>query len=197
MNFKQLLQFLIEAEARPDYSAYMEIYDTDGDRMLRSFFSGKYTKQPWTVLPVNQVKKIWYDYMTMGIIRDENVVNNMADQMIENVVKLHVNTELTGHTQRDPIDVLNQFRDEYEDLWTEETREKFYEWIEDDKGQMKISDYALDPLAEDAAQLANHSTTAEQKIRIMDRMFNRIHPRGDIAALFIEGGSRSLTELSS
>jgi hypothetical protein len=32
---------------------------------------------------------------------------------------------------------------------------------------------------------------------LVDRMLNVVHQRGDLAALFIEGGSASLSELSS
>ena len=62
--------------------------------------------------------------------------------------------------------------------------------------EIPVSDYGLKPLWELAEELVN-STSYEESLVIVDQMLNVIHQRGDLASLFVEGGIRSLAELSS
>lgn len=54
---------------------------------------------PWRLIPYPRLKKIWEDYMTKGIIRDERGLEMIEDIMIYNTIKVAVFTELAGHTQ--------------------------------------------------------------------------------------------------
>jgi len=58
-----------------------------------------------------------------------------------------------------------------------------------------ISDYGLKPLWSLAEKLIETQDYV-QKLIIIDRMLNVVHQRGDLAALFIEGGYESLQQLS-
>ena len=53
----------------------------------------------------------------------------------------------------------------------------------------------MEPLNNIALKILQ-TKTLEEKLSLCDKAFNVVHPRGDIASLFIEGGSRSLYELS-
>lgn len=77
----------------------------------------------------------------------------------------------------------------------EVTKEEFFNRLDDYIGDDTFSDYALDPLIKLAHELIPATDPAEQLL-ICDRMFNVVHMRGDIAALFVDGGSRALSQLS-
>lgn len=146
--------------------------------------------QPWNVVPLARVKKIWSDFITMGFVRDEKGLDDIANQVLENVAAIRVNTELAGHTPHDPKNMLEDagIRNLTEKQWA-----KFYNWMDTQYGA-PFSDYALDPIEQDAARILS-AKTAEEKIVAIDRLFNRVHRRGDLAALFIEKGSAGLSEL--
>jgi len=145
-------------------------------------------KQPWPVIPFGRVKKIWEDYMRMGFVRDEKGIDQIAQKMIQNVHRLSANTYLAGHTQSDPQENFDEYN------MNEEDQEKFYEYMIDERGQYIISDYGLPKLEKLATQL-EHTYNAEEKLQLIDRMFNIVHQRSDLPAFFIEGGSDSLDKL--
>jgi len=173
--------------------SYYNIYNEEFYLVLDEFFSGKYKLQPWDHVPFERVFKIWNDYIKMGFIRDEKGIDNIADTMIRNVARLQINTELTGHTQEDPAIMVDEMEG-YEE-WTEDVACNFADYIDDGHGQLKISDYALEPLVQDSMDLIG-SASPEEKLQIIDRMFNRIHMRGDIAELFLAGGTQSYNKLA-
>jgi len=148
--------------------------------------------QKWDVVPAARVMKIWNDYATSGVVRDERGMAEIKDRMIENVAKLYVNTVLTGHTPDKPETFAEERTDhKYEDGYFD----KLDHFFDDGHGQWRLSDYALEPLMNLAAKLLA-AKTAEKQLQIADRMLNVIHQRGDIAALFIEGGKNTLNKLA-
>ncbi len=147
-------------------------------------------RQPWTVVSLARVKKIWMDFMKYGFVRDEKGLNQIADQILENVAAIRVNTELAGHTPADPKNVIDDagIRSLTEKQW-----ERFYNWMDTQYGA-PYSDYALDALEQDAIRIMTAKNSTD-KLLAIDRLFNRVHKRGDLAALFIEKGRRGLNEL--
>jgi hypothetical protein len=79
----------------------------------------------------------------------------------------------------------------------EELTGKFsYYYVEDpNSGQAYMSDYGMQPLLELVGEL-RRGTTPEEKLLIIDRMLNVVHPRSDMASWFVEGGSGALGQLS-
>jgi hypothetical protein len=77
----------------------------------------------------------------------------------------------------------------------EETKDDFYQYFLETQYGTPISDYGLKPLWNIALKLAE-SNNDEEKLMLIDQMLNVVHQRGDLAALFIEGGSGALTQLS-
>jgi|ERR1035437_244399 hypothetical protein len=59
---------------------------------------------PWTVVPFPRLKKIWEDYMSMGVVRDTRGLEYIEDIMIENTLKIYSITMLLGHTSYSPED---------------------------------------------------------------------------------------------
>lgn len=66
---------------------------------------------PWPVIKFNRLKKIWEDFMKIGHVRDERGFDVIEDIMIQNTLKIHIFTKLTGHTEADPDPI---FREEFE-----------------------------------------------------------------------------------
>jgi len=160
------------------------------DEVLSEFMESQpNTIQPWDYIPFERLKKIWQDYMKFGFVRDEKGVDLIAGIMIKDVQKLAANTLLSGHTPSDPEEYFERYG------LTEEDKERFlWDYTVTESGADRISDYALEPLAKDAVLLMS-AQTAEEKLQIIDRMLNRIHARGDLAEMFIQGGKDKLNEL--
>jgi hypothetical protein len=52
----------------------------------------------WQLVPYPRLKKIWEDYMRMGIVRDEKGIDSIERIIIRNALKIDVITEIAGHT---------------------------------------------------------------------------------------------------
>lgn len=205
-------------------------------------------KQPWKVISFELIKRIWMEYAQYKIIRFEKMerkLEQMATLVVTNIVKLYVNTVLSGHTNFSIKDEVyeggfcfkeksqNEEQQQEQDteikeadptlfpvqyippevkykagdydsekdcellpFTEEEYQERSEDYIYDENwGQWRISDCAMQPLIELANSLLL-STEAEERLILIDKVFNVVHPRGDIASLFIKGGSRALSELA-
>ena len=63
----------------------------------------EYTKNaPWRLIPYPRLKKIWEDFMRVGIVRDEKGLDMIEGIMTGNVIKLDIFTTLAGHTPSSP-----------------------------------------------------------------------------------------------
>lgn len=147
-------------------------------------------KQKWNVIPFLRLKKIWEDYAKLSFVRDTKGMQKITDLIIDNIEKINANTILAGHTAMDPDEYFNNYGFE-----TDEDKENFWDSLEDENGQLRISDYALDKLIDLYFKLSE-ADSAEQQLQIVDRILNVVHQRSDIAGWFIEGGTKSLNILS-
>jgi len=135
-----------------------------------------------------------------------------------NQLELPFNNPESGYTKKQPIEdphecsttvhpYIQSFIEENDledadrgELYTklfQELQQKFWDYyIEDPKsGQAYITDFAFKPLETLIGQLMR-TTKPEDKVVIIDKMLNVVHQRSDIAAWFVEGGSRALSQLS-
>ena len=65
--------------------------------------NAEYTKYaPWRVIPFPRLKKIWEDFMRIGVVRDEKGLDMIEGIMTSNVAKLDIFTTLAGHTPSSP-----------------------------------------------------------------------------------------------
>jgi hypothetical protein len=174
-------------EARSDY---WEMYSDTRYATLMAIKKAKMNdRQPWKVVPFPKLQKCWEDFVKHGFVRHESVLDEIANIIVMNIIKVSVNTELTGHKQFQP-------KDDMEDL--EITEEQLYEskyLLDDASGHYRISDYALDNLEKLAIDIIRERN-AEKKLILVDRVLNTIHPRSDLAAWFVQGGSSSLNKLA-
>lgn len=149
-------------------------------------------KQTWSLVSAKRAKKIWSDYSKLGFVRDEVGINKMADTVLENIHKINVNNILTGHSQESPElyagDILEQ-------KLPEGHFDKNFDFFDDENGTPRISDYATEKLNAAAGRLYE-AKTPEQKLQILDHIFNIVHARSDLSSWFIEGGKKSLNDIA-
>jgi hypothetical protein len=179
---------------RDDYDAnefYIEKFNGSVERTLNDVVEGKVKRQPWYPIKLDRIKKIWQDYTRTGTIRDESGVDEISDDIVEIVAALDANTVLGGHTSQDPKSLW----EENEIEWTEERDERLTEYLTDETGAWRLSDYGLDKLKDLAIKLMQ-AKTAEEKVLIIDQILNITHQRSDLAAMIVVGGRNALDELS-
>lgn len=198
-----------------DYDLY-EKYDEITREVISDFFTavneekpkeGEYLKarQKWEVIPISTFKRQWEEFIKWGYVKPNYIqtIEKIADVFTENVLKLRVNTELAGHTPDNPMEIVNE-RYYYGEPPSKKQQKQDERHIEEyfgdyisieENGQMRISDYGLPKLEKLVADLRK-VVTPESKLAIIDKMLNVIHMRSDIADMFVEGGSKSLSVLS-
>lgn len=157
-----------------------------------------------------QYKNALTEYMKYGgFVRfPERIILEWKDLIIENVAKLSALTSIHGHTHHFPFD---EFHDVFDNLkipkkykydWSYvynilENRYKIDDYVPFFKnGQPVLSDYGLTPLQKLVESLLKEHNP-EKIILLIDRVMNVVHMRSDLAELFIDGGSESLTYISN
>ena len=91
----------------------------------------------------------------------------------------------------------NMDREDARNFLYGEMKGRFFDYyMEDPKsGQAYISDYGLKPLVSLSYELSR-TQEPEQQVTVIDKMLNVVHQRSDMAAWFVQGGSRALSQLS-
>ena len=179
--------------------AYREKYDhAIWDIWNRACKATDKDRYPWTTLPLTRVKKIWRDYVRAGVVRDERGLNDIADEIVDKIVKIDVMTMLSGHSHEDPEIILKDMVLMMEVKWDQKAFDRIYggEFLNDENGGYRLSDYGLKPLQELAAKILS-TMVPEERILLIDQVFNVCHQRSDLASWFVKGGRNALDELSN
>jgi hypothetical protein len=151
------------------------------------------TTQTWPLISAARLKKIWNDHARTGIIRDEKGLDAIADLVVKNTIRLDINTQLLGHSQSDSKELFAEYFGEDANL--DGLAEEFSEYAVDERGQWRLSDGGVDQLYKITTQLVS-AISPEQKLMLIDMAFNVVHQRSDLAAMFVEGGTKTLNALS-
>lgn len=155
-------------------------------------------KQKWETIPFSTFKRQWEEFIKWGYVKPtyEKTLQKIQDVITKNVLKVTVNTELAGHTPHDPTyDWIEHLGDNFPKDKIEYIENYFGDFIEDENGQLRISDYGLESLQKKVLELRKIHDPAKKLVKI-DEILNVIHQRSDIAGWFIEGGTRALNKLS-
>ena len=196
---QQELKIPCETEENRYYRAqeeYLDIEDTEKSNILREFNEARKNRkakpnsQPWSTIPAARLIKIWKDYAQYGVVRDERGMDEIVNRIIKNIARLAINTEIVGHSAIDPE------QDYEEDLKYYNIKKKDMERLRYFIQNDKFSDYALAPLQKIAFDLLK-ARTYEEKLLLVDKALNIVHQRGDIAAVFVEGGRKTLSYLAN
>ena len=192
------MKIYVKAQMNPEDA--FEMVSDEISNIILEFYNPsrqKNTQMSWSVIPFARVKKIWADFAKHGFVRDVSGLNKIIDKMLKNIVRLEATTILSGHSSIDPDEYFEQL-----DLPTidnnpdKNVSDDFYWNFMSTPYGSPITDYGLKPLWDLVSKLIN-AQSDEQKLVIIDRMLQVTHMNGDLAALFIEGGSSSLSELYS
>ena len=167
--------------------ALIDRYNEVKDRVMDAFFQNPERPQRWSLVPAKRLKKIWQGSATQTVVRDVKGLQAISYRMIDNALKLRINTEAMGHTMVPPAYLDERLTDDMLDLFADHV-------IDPETGSWRISDYATDKLLNLAAKLLDTPSPEEQLV-VIDRMLQITHQRSDLAALFVEGGSYTLSEL--
>lgn len=176
----------------PSSEAMLNLFERQAemlDRMVHDYRSGQHQSLPWKIVPASNLARIWKAAAGEGIVRDTKGLERIEAIMVENVLKLAVNTEISGHSECYPAEALA-------DHFEESEVEGFVDWAIETPGGWRISDYALRDLLPLAA-LATETDDPMLKLAVLDRMLNVCHQRSDLAGWFVEGGSMTLSHLST
>lgn len=145
---------------------------------------------PWKTVPATLLKKVWYQFGKYQKI-NENDLDKIADQILTNIARLDASTGMMGHT---PVDV----RSELDDLGVIFTDKQWDDWMSkyftSNDGGWLLSDYGLEPLKR-IYDLIFNALTPEEKLYACDKALNVVHQRGDLAAMFVEGGVETLNDI--
>jgi len=173
---------------------YWDCGDAENDSNFKYCFEGR---QPWNLIPLQTLKNVWMRFATTAPGLDIppatiKTLNKIINIMINNIIKIDVNTEMTGHKNYppEPSDYENL------DLTKKDIEMWWGDYCEDGmEGQMRISDFALDKLMEKIEELRSEDDP-HRRLQIADALLEIVHMRSDIAGWFVKGGSRALSDLS-
>ncbi len=206
---KQLFKFIKENDDDIDWDLY-DIFSIMKDEVMSEYISalenekpgpGEYLKarQKWEVVSFSTLQKQWEDFIKYGYVKPNYIrtVENIEKIITQNIGKVNVNTELAGHSQVDPKREWEEYFEgkDITDEYIEYVDSHFGDFIEDSKGQWRLSDYGLDKLNRGLVDLRK-AVTPEKKLIAIDHILSIVHMRSDIAGWFVEGGTSSLAALS-
>ena len=160
-------------------------------------------RQPWDVLPFARISKIWKDFSSIHVVRDERGVWEARDLVVGNTAKLVANTLLMGHESADPKGYFADAYENYRDTLGEDPPmgeagipyyDLFDQYVTDDAGNWRISDYGLDKLSDLCIHMMS-TNDAKEALMLLDQALNVTHYRSNLAAWFVQGGISSLSKL--
>ena len=181
--------------------------------LLQEFFEDKnkgITEKQWKVIPKEPYWNALRGYMQYGeaFRTPDYLIDDWLQIVYYNTITLTYMTQLAGHSNGGfPYDDLMDFfyydnEDEAPAMgdymaWSELLEnEGFYDWCKLPDGSDAWSDYGLEPLWKIITSIKDDSTKGEKLITI-NRCLDVAHCRGDLASMFIEGGSKTCSEISN
>lgn len=161
-----------------------------GTRMESEFKSGT-PSQPWKVIPAARLLAIFKSAAKTGVVRDQRGLQEIVSRMVENTMRLVINTEIAGHGNMSQADALRTYG--IEEIEPEDV-EQFVDWAIDTPTGWRISDYGLEALVKYACALLDDPPD-EEKLSLISKMLNVTHQRSNLASWFVEGGIATLDRL--
>lgn len=185
MDSETAYEILWERESTLQFEIYEEWSNAKGTDSV----------QTWNLIPSSLFITEWKYNSRTGNVH-ENKIQRMQDILIDNYIKIYINTVLMGHTSTHPLWYLEGIVPED---WDSEDMDEFLDGYEDycidDKNSWRISDYAIERM-----ESAIHSLIREEdyckKVYWIDTLLSIVHCRSDLASWFIQGGSKTLSLVS-
>ena len=205
ISYNENKQITEDVDEEHPYYDYMEEYDAY--YVLSEFFNNPNGKEDWGVLinPEMYAKALReftqygklvnfpskYVYQWMGII-------------MKNTAILETNTNLAGHSMYFPGYEVAEFAEQIDGIeigedysegskWLEE--KGLYDWMQMLDGSDAWSDYGIEPLWKIFEEY-DESLPPEKVLVLVNRALDVYHQRGDMASIFIQGGSKALSRIA-
>ena len=198
------------------YISYLENYSVY--EILEMFECGQ---KPWTnLINPEMYHKALLEFTKYGQLMHfpTNKVYQWFGVIMRNTAILRTITDIAGHSRYSPTDEIIEyyFHDENGDIdydkWDEYKEEcgedddyeatiefldekEFFEWFQLPDGTDPWSDFGIKPLEEIISEYSE-SMTPEQVLVLINKALDVVHQSGDLASIFIVGGSKSCSAIS-
>lgn len=190
---------------------YLEEYDVR--YVLYCFLEDKKNgidKQNWNpLIQPTQYQQALNEFVKYGkFIRfPSNKIYQWMGIIMKNTAILMANTELAGHTMYLPTDEIIDvffYEDEEKTSYYEENPDELmdflddiglYDWMVMPDDSYAWSDFGIEPICKIIEEY-NESLPPEKVIVLINKILDITHMRGDLSSIFIEGGRKSLTNIS-
>ena len=218
----ELLKF--ENVLHENYDSYYGTLDEYGiNYVLNSFLENPQGKQNWLpLINPSMYHKALEEFTKFGKIEKfpSKYIYQWMGIIMRNTAQLRANTELAGHTQLFPYEEFSDFLSSYfgnEDwniendnvCYIDENGELqeinifdfcynigLYDWMQAPDGSDAWSDYGLNPIEKLISEY-DENQTPEEVLVLINKILDVYHCRGDLASLFVNGGTKALTQVSN
>ena len=191
-----------------DHEYYNYLTDTCSPYSIVSeFMNDRNGKIYWPLIPAAPYQKALKEFMKNGSFMHfpTKYIYEWMEIIMHNTAMLRSITEIGGHSQYYPsdeiIDALGLDEDDseydYESLSEKVDELGFWDWVRrgTPHGAYEISDYGVEPLEEIISEY-NENLTPEEVIVLVNRALDIYHGQGPLAYNFIEGGTKTLSQIS-
>lgn len=175
--------------------------------VLEDFFDNPNGKQNWgTLINPEMYAKALREFTKYGklIHFPTKYVYQWMGIILKNTAILCANTDLAGHSQSFPIDDVVDIAEyrfginlepSYEACseWLDE--QGLYDWMSMPDGSDAWSDYGIDPLMKIIKEYSE-DLPPEKVLVLVNRALDVYHQRGDMASIFVQGGSKALSKIA-
>ena len=124
--------------------------------------------------------------------------------IMKNTAILRANTDLAGHSMSFPGYEVAEFAERIDGMKIEPDYDEgsewldkkgLYDWMQMPDGNDAWSDYGLEPLEKIFIEY-NENLPPEKVLVLVNRALDVYHQRGDMASIFIQGGSKALSKIA-
>lgn len=194
-------------DERPIAFDYIEDYDAY--YVLGEFFSSPQGTQDWGVLINPEMyAKALRELSRFGKLTNSTFPSKYVYQwmgiIMKNTAILEANTDLAGHSMGFPGDIVADYAERIDGIEIDESYEEgsewldkkgLYDWMKMPDGSDAWSDFGLEPLW-DIIKEYREGLSPEKVLVLVNRALDIGHMRGDLASIFIHGGSKVLSKIS-
>jgi hypothetical protein len=157
-------------------------------------------KQKWYLIDPQQYATALKEYMHYGFLNrfPEEIIKGWGKGVLYNIIQLYGNTILAGHTDYIPLEEINDFLGTDFDSWggLNKYLDKMglYDTMILPDGSDAWSDYAFQEYFNYVEELIKEKDFCK-KLIIIDGIIDVSHQRGNLASMFIKGGTPALKKI--
>ena len=216
---------ILRENINDEHPFYDCLTDYGCEYVLSEFERNPNGKENWgNRIDPNMYAKALGEFTTYGELYrfPKDKIHQWMGIIMRNTAILYANTQLAGHSSYCDVDpdfmeefllrnlgerfvsyqntmditVLNENGEEENTDYMEVLDDLgLFEWMKAPDGSDAWSDYGIQPIMNLIAEY-NQNKTAEETLVIVNKILDIYHARGDLASLFVNGGSSALTRVT-